>query len=187
MAIPTGELCPKCGNELLRRKGRFGEFIACSDFPNCKYTTDLEGNAPPEPEITDIVCDKCGEFMVIKDSRRGKFLACSAYPKCKNAQPLVAPRELDIPCPKCGSKILEKEGKRGKFFGCSNYPKCRFISNGEPIEKKCPTCNSMLVHKVLKTGEVYECIEKKCNFKEAVPSHLLKGNGTTTEDNEKDS
>ncbi|HHH51015.1 MAG TPA: type I DNA topoisomerase, partial [Campylobacterales bacterium] len=146
MAIPTGEMCPKCGSELLRRKGRYGEFIACSNFPKCKYTTDLDGNAPPEPEKTDIKCDKCGAFMVIKDSKRGKFLACSAYPKCKNAKPLVPPKELKIPCPKCGSKILEKEGKRGKFYGCSNYPKCRFITNGEPQEWKCPTCGGMVVH-----------------------------------------
>ncbi len=174
MAIPTGKFCPKCGSELLRRKGRFGEFIACSNFPKCKYTTDLEGNAPPEPEKTDIVCSKCGEFMVIKDSKRGKFLACSAYPKCKNAQPLVPPRELDVPCPKCGSKILEKEGKRGTFYGCANYPKCRFISNGEPLDRKCPECGNMVVHKVLKTGEVYECIDKKCKWKEAIPKDKLK-------------
>jgi DNA topoisomerase-1 len=176
MAIPTGKMCPKCGHELLRRKGRFGEFIACGNFPKCKYTTDLDGNAPPEPEKTDIKCGKCGEFMVIKDSKRGKFLACSAYPKCKNAQPLVPPRELDIPCPKCGSKILEKEGKRGTFYGCANYPKCRFISNGEPLKRKCPECRSMVVHKVLKTGEVYECIDKKCKWKEDVPANKLKAN-----------
>ncbi len=94
IAIPTGEMCPKCGNELLRRKGRYGEFIACSNFPECKYTTDLDGNPPPEPEKTDIKCDKCGEYMVIKDSKRGKFYACSAYPKCKNAKPLNPPKEL---------------------------------------------------------------------------------------------
>jgi DNA topoisomerase-1 len=174
MAIPTGEMCPKCGHELLRRKGRYGEFIACGNFPKCKYTTDLEGNAPPEPEKTDKKCDKCGEFMVIKDSRRGKFYACSAYPKCKNAQPLVPPRVLTMPCPKCGSKILEKEGKRGKFYGCANYPKCRFISNGEPVEWRCPKCGGMVVHKILKTGEFYECIEKKCKYKESVPTDKLK-------------
>jgi len=175
MAIPTGEMCPKCGHELLRRKGRYGEFIACGNFPTCKYTTDLDGNAPPEPEKTDKVCDKCGEMMVIKDSRRGKFYACSAYPKCKNAQPLVPPRELSVPCPKCGSKLHEKEGKRGTFYGCSNYPKCRFISNGEPQDRKCPECNSMVVHKVLKTGEVYDCIDKKCKWSEPVPADKLKG------------
>ncbi len=174
MAIPTGEMCPKCGHELLRRKGRYGEFIACGNFPKCKYTTDLEGNAPPEPEMTDIKCDKCGSFMVIKDSRRGKFYACSSYPKCKNAKPLVAPKELDIPCPKCGSVIHEKEGKRGTFYGCSNYPKCRFISNGEPQKERCPDCEGMVVHKILKTGQFYECIEKKCKFKEPVPEDKQK-------------
>jgi len=174
MAIPTGEMCPKCGSELLRRKGRYGEFIACSNFPKCKYTTDLEGNVPPEPEKTDVKCDKCGEPMVIKDSRRGKFLACSAYPKCKNAKPLTPPKELKVPCPKCGSKILEKEGKRGKFYGCANYPKCRFISNGEPQEWKCPNCGGMVVHKVLKSGQFYECIEKDCKYKEPVPEDKLK-------------
>ncbi|HHH19119.1 MAG TPA: type I DNA topoisomerase [Campylobacterales bacterium] len=174
IAIPTGEMCPKCGSELLRRKGRYGEFIACSNFPKCKYTTDLEGNAPPEPEKTDEICDKCGAAMVIKESRRGKFLACSAYPKCKNAKPLVPPRELEVPCPKCGSKILEKEGKRGKFFGCADYPKCRFISNGEPQKEKCPECGDMVVHKILKTGEFYECINKKCKYKEAVLADKLK-------------
>jgi len=174
IAIPTGEMCPECDHELLRRKGRFGEFIACSNFPKCKYTTDLEGNPPPKPEKTDIKCEKCGKFMVIKESKRGKFLACSAYPKCKNAQPLVPPRELEIPCPKCGSKILEKEGKRGTFYGCANYPKCRFISNGEPLQRKCPTCESMVVHKLLKAGEFYECIDKKCKWKEPVPQDKLK-------------
>ena len=169
IAIPTGEICPKCGGNLVRRKGRYGEFIACSNFPKCKYTTDLDGNPPLEPEKTDIKCDKCGEFMVIKDSRRGKFLACSSYPKCKNSKPLVPPRELSVPCPRCGGKIIEKVGSRGKFYGCANYPKCRFISNGEPQEWKCPECGGVVVHKVLKKGEFYECIEKNCKFKKSLP------------------
>jgi DNA topoisomerase-1 len=179
IAIPTGKMCPKCDGELLRRKGRYGEFIACSNFPKCKYTTDLDGNPPPEPEKTDIKCDKCGEFMVIKDSKRGKFLACSAYPKCKNAKPLVPPKVLPMPCPRCGDKILEKEGKRGKFYGCANYPKCRFISNGEPMEWRCPKCSGMVVHKVLKSGQFYECLEKSCKFKESVPKDKLKITVTT--------
>jgi len=175
MAIPIGKICPQCGHELLHRKGRYGEFIACENFPKCKYTTDLEGNPPPQPQKTDKVCDKCGEFMVIKDSKRGKFYACSAYPKCKNTHPLVPPKVMKMPCPKCGSKLLEKEGKRGTFYGCDNYPKCRFITNGEPLDWKCPDCGSMVVHKVLKAGEFYECIEKKCKYKESVPVDKQKG------------
>ncbi len=166
-AIPTGEDCPKCGSELLLRKGRYGEFIACSNFPKCKYTKNPDGTEKEEPEATDEVCDKCGSPMVIKDSRRGKFLACSAYPKCKNAKSLTPPRELDVPCPLCGGKIQEREGKRGKFFGCANYPKCKFISNFEPVEKKCPECDYIMGKKTLRGKEVYECL--KCKHKIDAP------------------
>ncbi len=168
VAIPIGKSCPKCDGELLRRNGRFGEFIACSNFPKCKYTTDLDGNPPKEPEKTDIKCDRCGEPMVIKESRRGKFLACSAYPKCKNTKPLKPPKESKIPCPKCGSKLLERAGKRGKFYGCSNFPKCRCIINGEPQDWSCPDCGGMVIHKKLKSGEFYSCIEKSCKFKQKI-------------------
>jgi len=160
-AIPTGEDCPKCGSELLLRKGRYGEFIACSNFPKCKYTKNTDGTEPEQPEETDEICDKCGSPMVIKDSRRGKFLACSAYPKCKNAKSLTPPRELKVPCPLCGGKIQEREGKRGKFFGCATYPKCKFISNFEPVDKKCPECDYLMGKKTLRGKEVYECLKCK--------------------------
>jgi DNA topoisomerase-1 len=164
VAIPTGENCPQCGSELLLRKGRYGEFIACSNFPKCKFTRniDADGN-PEEPETTDEVCDKCGSPMVIKNGRRGKFLACSAYPKCKNAKPLVAPRELEVPCPECGGKLQERQGRRGTFFGCTNYPKCKFIANFEPADKKCPECDYLMGKKTLRGKEVYECF--KCKHK----------------------
>jgi len=160
-ATPTGEECPKCGSELLLRKGRYGEFIACSNFPKCKYTKNPDGTEPEQPEETDEVCEKCGSPMVIKDSRRGKFLACSAYPKCKNAKSLTPPRELEVPCPLCGGKIQEREGKRGKFFGCATYPKCKFISNFEPVDKKCPECDYIMGKKTLRGKEVYECLKCK--------------------------
>jgi DNA topoisomerase-1 len=164
VATPTGEMCPKCGAELLLRKGRYGEFIACSNFPKCKYTKNTDGTEPEQPEETDVKCDKCGAPMVIKDSRRGKFLACSAYPKCKNAKPLTPPKELDVPCPECGGKLQEREGKRGKFYGCTNYPKCKFIANFEPVDKKCPECNYLMGKKTFRGKEVYECF--KCKHRE---------------------
>ncbi len=163
VAIPTGEDCPKCEAPLLLRKGRYGEFIACSNFPKCKYTKNTDGTEKDEPEATDEVCDKCGSPMVIKDSRRGKFLACSAYPKCKNAKSLVPPRELSVPCPECGGKLQEREGKRGKFFGCVNYPKCKFIANFEPIDKKCPECDYIMGKKTVRSKDIYECF--KCKHK----------------------
>ncbi|HEY9191210.1 MAG TPA: type I DNA topoisomerase [Sulfurovum sp.] len=164
VAIPTGEECPKCGSELLLRKGRYGEFIACSNFPKCKYTKNPDGSEVEGPEETDQKCEKCGSIMVIKDSRRGKFLACSAYPKCKNAKPLEPAKELSVPCPECGGTLQEREGKRGKFFGCTNYPKCKFIANFEPVDKKCPECGYTMGKKSLKSGDVYECF--KCKHKE---------------------
>jgi len=86
IAIPTGEECPECKNELLRRKGRYGEFIACSNFPNCKYTRNIKGDKKsvktPAKKI-DILCPQCGKDLLERDSRRGKFFGCSGYPKCK--------------------------------------------------------------------------------------------------------
>jgi len=157
VATPTGEMCPKCGSELLLRKGRYGEFIACSNFPKCKYTKNTDGTEPEQPEETDEKCEKCGSPMVIKNSRRGKFLACSAYPKCKNAKSLTPPKEIEVPCPECGSKLQEREGRRGKFYGCTNYPKCKFIANFEPVDKKCSECGYLMGKKTLRGKEVYEC------------------------------
>ena len=163
---PTGEKCPQCGAELLIRKGRYGEFIACSNFPKCKYSKNIDGSEKEKPEESNEVCEKCGSAMVVKNSRRGKFLACSAYPKCKNAKPLKPPRELDVPCPECGGKLLEREGRRGSFFGCSNYPKCKFIANFEPVDKKCPECGYMMGRKLFRKKDIYECF--KCKHRMAV-------------------
>ncbi len=163
VAIPTGEKCPQCGHELLQRKGRYGPFIACSNFPKCKYTKNIDGDEPEQPEATDQVCEKCGSPMVIKNGRRGKFLACSAYPKCKNAKPLVAPRALKIPCPECGGTLQERQGRRGTFFGCINYPKCKFIANFEPVEKHCPECGYLMGKKTLRGKTAYVCF--KCKHK----------------------
>jgi len=168
IAIPTGENCPKCESELLLRKGRYGEFIACSNFPKCKYTKNTDGTEVEGPEETDEKCEKCGSMMVIKNSKRGKFLACSAYPKCKNAKSLEPAVELTVPCPECGGKLQEREGRRGKFFGCVNYPKCKFIANFEPVDKKCPECDYTMGKKTLKAGDIYECF--KCKHKEEVTS-----------------
>ena len=164
VATPTGEMCPKCNCELLLRKGRYGEFIACSNFPKCKYTKNIDGTEIEQPEKTDEICEKCGSIMVIKNSKRGKFLACSAYPKCKNAKPLTPPKELDVPCPECGGKLQEREGRRGKFYGCTNYPKCKFIANFEPVDRRCSECDYLMGKKTLRGKEIYECF--KCKHKE---------------------
>ncbi len=163
MAEPIGRSCPECGSELVKRKGRFGEFIACSGFPKCKYTEQIEKE---EPKSSDEVCEKCGSPMVIKRGPRGEFLACSAYPECKNTKPLAKkePKKLKIKCPECGGEIVERFSRRGKFYGCANYPKCTFVSKFEPVEKKCPECGYMMAQRTYRNKDVYECI--KCKHRE---------------------
>ena len=168
LAKPLGRTCPKCGeNELLLRSGRFGNFIACSGFPKCKYTEqcDDEGNAVAvKTETTDEKCDKCGKEMVIKNGRNGKFLACSDYPDCKNTKSLDTDAKVSqTPCPECGGKLLYKNSRRGAFWGCENYPKCTFISKFEPTTIKCQEkgCSGVLAQRTYRNKEVYECVKCK--------------------------
>jgi DNA topoisomerase I len=169
--VPIDEDCPQCGAPLVKRAGRFGEFISCSTYPKCKYTRNIkkEGEEDrPKAVETDIDCDKCGSKMVVKASKRGDFLACSAYPKCKNTRSLKEPRVLAVPCPLCGGKVLERNSKRGAFFGCENYPKCTFTSRHELSETKCEACGSATTHKKLKTKEYFECLNAECKHKTEV-------------------
>ena len=165
-AEPIGRECPECGSELLLRSGRYGDFIACANFPKCRYTEAIEkeGGEEAKPQTTDEVCDKCGAPMVVKTGRRGSFLACSAYPKCKNTRSLEKPKKLETKCPECGGELLERNSRRGKFFGCSNYPKCTFISKFEPTGVKCPECGYAMAKRTYRGKEVYECI--KCKHRE---------------------
>lgn len=168
LAEPTGRNCPKCNEELLLRSGRYGNFIACSGFPKCKYTEaiDEDGNTVPnesKDEVSDQVCDKCGEPMVIKNGRNGKFLACSGYPKCKSTKPLEAPTPLETPCPDCGGNLFERRSKRGNFFGCENYPTCKFISKFPLTKFKCKEddCDGILVARNFRGKDVHECLKCK--------------------------
>ncbi len=168
MAKPLGRNCPKCGSELLLRSGRYGEFIACSSFPKCKYTeqVDDEGNVVEKPadEVSEEKCDKCGSEMLIKNGRNGKFLACSAYPKCKNTRSLeTEAKESEVPCPSCGGKLLWRTSRRGAFWGCENYPTCNFISKFEPTDKRCMQegCDGVLIQRTYRGKEVYECLTCK--------------------------
>jgi len=167
LAKPIGRKCPKCGSELLLRSGRYGNFIACSGFPKCKYTeqVDEEGNVVEKKEdLSGEVCDKCGKEMVIKNGRNGQFLACSGYPKCKNTKSISVEEKISkTPCPDCGGKLSLKNSRRGPFWGCENYPKCKFISKFEPTTIKCKEkgCNGVLAPRTYRNKEVYECVKCK--------------------------
>jgi len=166
VAKPLGRNCPKCGSELLLRSGRFGEFIACSGFPKCKYTEQVEGEdgAVKEEEISEQKCEKCGKDMIVKNGRNGKFLACSGYPECKNTKSIAhESKTSEVPCPECGGKLVWKQSRRGAFWGCENYPKCKFISKFEPTTLKCKEegCDGVLAQRTYRNKEVYECIKCK--------------------------
>lgn len=161
IAIPTGELCPKCNKELVQRNGRFGEFIACSGYPKCKYIKPSSNQT--EQNFTNEVCEKCGKPMVKKFSKRGEFIACSGYPECKNTKPLnQKPKEiLSVKCPECGGELIKRFSRRGVFYGCGNYPKCTFLSKYPLIEKKCEKCGGAMVERELRKQEIYECLKCK--------------------------
>lgn len=167
VAKPIGEACPQCGEELLLRSGRFGEFIACSGYPKCKYTKQTgENENEAQDTKSDEVCEKCGKEMVIKRGRNGEFLACSGYPECKNTKSLTQKQSTkvsEVPCPDCGGEISLKFSRRGAFWGCKNYPKCTFISKFEPTTKKCDQdgCDGTLVERTFRGKEIYECLKCK--------------------------
>lgn len=122
----TGEKCPECGHDLVIRTGRYGKFVACSNYPECKYIKKEK----VEVEYTGENCPKCGSPMIYKTGRFGKFAACSNYPECKyikNDRKKEEPKKTDEVCPNCGSPVVIKKGRYGEFKACSNYPKCKTI------------------------------------------------------------
>ncbi|GHR72347.1 type I DNA topoisomerase [Helicobacter pylori] len=159
----TGQSCPKCGGELVKKNSRYGEFIACNNYPKCKYVKQTENaNDGSKQEL----CEKCGGEMVQKFSRNGAFLACNNYPECKNTKSLKnTPNANEIiegvKCPECGGDIALKRSKKGSFYGCNNYPKCRFLSNHKPINKRCEKCHYLMSERIYRKKKVHECIQCK--------------------------
>jgi DNA topoisomerase-1 len=126
-------MCQKCGAELLVKKGRYGEFVACSNYPDCSYIEKEEKEAP---KTLDEMCPECGKPLVLRKSKKSEFIACSGFPKCHYTRSIDnpdAPKKetpvlTDKICPKCGKNLFLRKGVKGKsdFYGCSNYPKCRY-------------------------------------------------------------
>ncbi len=147
--------CEKCGTFMVIKKGRYGKFLACPNYPDCRNTKPLKEKEAAEE--TDEVCEICGAKMLKRKGRYGEFLACSNYPECKNTKPIV--KTIDANCPQCGGKIAIKFSKAGRrFFGCTNYPECKFMSWLEPTNEKCPKCGKMMVMKDNKAI----CNNKEC-------------------------
>ena len=173
----SNEVCDKCGAPMIIKTGRYGKFLACSAFPDCKNIKALPGadkdknGQADSKEIEKLkekykteVCEKCGSAMVIKVGKFGPFLACSAYPKCKNLKSINGGNNgTGITCPVCGKgEVVQKRSRRGLFYACNQYPTCKTAFWGKPTGEKCPDCDSLLVEDA-KKGEV-KCSNKDCGY-----------------------
>ena len=180
--LETDEKCEACGSPMVIKFGRFGEFMACSNYPECKTTKEMPKGDAAEATSDDeqIICDKCGKPMQLKRSRFGQFFACTGYPDCKNThdpklmkQAATLPTEPQPPCENCGKEMVLKSGRYGPFYSCSGYPDCKTIrkigKSGKPPKPtgvKCPTCNEgELVERISRRGVFYSCNRyPKCEF-----------------------
>jgi DNA topoisomerase-1 len=183
--VPTDLKCEKCGAPMVIKLGRHGQFLACSNYPECKNTKEFQRNEAGEVKILEEKgvqenCEKCGAAMVVKSGRYGKFLACSNYPECKNTKKILVNGEgqLEVAqdevssetCEKCGAPMAIKTGRFGKFLACSNYPKCKNTkrigatkgSGGEeakptPTGENCEKCGAPLVYRRGRFGPFIAC------------------------------
>jgi DNA topoisomerase-1 len=168
------EKCDKCGAEMIVKTGRYGKFLACSGFPDCRNIKPLDKNGEKQQDDEKIaklkekykneVCDKCGSPMDIKNGKYGPFLACTGYPKCKNIKSIEENNpSTGVTCPKCGKgEIIERKSKRGVFYACNQYPDCKNSYSGKPTGKKCPECDSLMIED--KNGKA-RCSNKNCGNK----------------------
>ncbi len=188
----TDIVCEKCGAFMIRKSGRYGRYLACSNYPKCSNIKS------ENVEESDIVCEKCGARMIVKAGKFGKFLACPNYPECSNVKP-IDEEKSEEKCEKCGGLMVIKKGRFGKylycseckntksiteeagvcpvchkptkkmiskagktFYGCSSYPECSFMSWDMPTGELCPKCGKFLIYS--KDGKNKRCSNKDCNF-----------------------
>ncbi len=158
------EYCENCGRPMVLKKGRFGQFYACSGYPDCKTTKQIGGEQKKADVPLDEKCPQCGNNLVLKHGRFGEFTACSTYPACK----YVKQKTIGVKCPNCSEgEVVERRSKRGKtFYGCNRYPDCDFVAWGKPLDERCPDCGSpYLIEKWLKAGPVAQCPNAECKHK----------------------
>jgi len=161
------EYCENCGRVMVLKRGRFGQFMACTGYPDCKTTRRLDqGKRVPDIPL-DETCPLCKRNLILRHGRFGEFTSCSGYPECK----YVKQNFIGVKCPECKEgELVEKRARKGNtFYGCGNYPKCKFTSAAKPIPEKCPDCgHEYLVERLRKDGMVIACPNKECDYERAV-------------------
>ncbi len=163
--------CPECGRSLVvKMSGRTGEFLACSGYPECRFTSDFERTSDGKFHLTkgeerSEKCPECGSQMTVKQGPTGPFLGCSRYPECKGTRPLTT----GIACPRegCDGQLVVRRTRKGKtFYGCSSYPKCDFAVWDEPVQTPCPVCDfPVMTRRSTKGGDILVCANKECGHK----------------------
>lgn len=173
--LPSDESCDKCGAAMVLKVGRFGVFLACSAYPECQNTREVEKTEQTDEEADPEPCENCGKPMVLKRGRFGQFLACSGYPDCKTTRKLIETKAgltaakpdqvLDEKCPQCESNLVVKQGRFGEFTACSDYPKCRYVKL-KSTGVACPADGGDVVERKSKRGRAfYGCSNyPKCDF-----------------------
>jgi DNA topoisomerase-1 len=160
MEEPTEFLCDKCGRPMVIKWGRHGKFIACTGYPECTSTRELQVEMPDGEQDAQEYCENCGRPMVLKKGRFGTFYACSGYPECKTTKKIGGEqKKSDVPldeiCPQCGNKLVLKQGRFGEFTACSNYPTCKYVKQ-KTIGVKCPNCgDGEVVERRSKRGKTF--------------------------------
>ena len=175
------DMCENCGQPMVLKRGRFGQFMACTGYPTCRTTRRLDQNKKIPDVALEEKCPKCGRNMVMRHGKFGEFVSCSGYPECK----YIKQNYIGVPCPECkDGELVEKKARRGNYFyGCSNYPDCEFTSNYKPVAEKCPKCDSpYLLEKNLKVGTVWSCPNnKKASEEDEKPKRKKKGKSAAAE------
>jgi len=167
------QMCEKCGKPMAVKRGRFGFFLACTGYPDCRNTKKIvmkEGAATAVSDtLLDEKCPECGNQLALKHGRYGQFTACSNYPQCK----YVKRQTLGIPCPEkgCTGELVARRTRKGKtFYGCSRYPECKFTAWDKPVNEPCPNCgHPLLLEKYNKNGPPLRyCPNESCKYEMAV-------------------
>ncbi len=152
----TQEECPECGRKLVEKMGKFGRFLACPGFPDCRYTRPMEENDDPAPE--GAVCPECGGGLTVRKGRYGRYVACSAS-GCSYTGPV--PAGVGCPATKCTGELVERTTKRGKlFYSCSRYPDCDYAMWNQPLDRSCPRCGFPLLERRKKGVYCPNCRKK---------------------------
>ncbi len=172
------EPCENCGKPMALKRGRFGQFLACTGYPECKTTRKIAAGTktPKKPDVAlDETCPQCGQAkLMLKEGRFGEFISCGNYPKCK----YIKPKTVGVTCPKpgCGGELIERRSKRGKvFYGCLKYPACDFVVWNKPVPEACPQCGApfLLEKSTKREGLIRYCNEESCDYKVPVEAEKV--------------